>query len=363
MYWDRINEKMSGIKLLNLETLAEYHRNLCKHPELREMFFELTLKCNENCFHCGRSCGADRPGGLPVEEYKRVLDEIKAKYGTRPYIAITGGEPLMYPDFFEFTEYVRDSGFNWGMTSNGTLITKDVAHRLAEAGMKTISVSIDGIPETHDRYRGFPGGYKKAMEGIQNLIDEDAFGSIMITTVVNHENINELDALFEMVDNTDINEWRLTGIEPIGRALDHENLLLTPEDNIRLMEFIKEKRALKLPVTYSCCHYLGEKYEAEVRDWYFLCNAGVYVAGVTSNGDISACLDIPRSERTIQGNILKDSFTDVWENRFELFRTPLSELNEKCKECAQAKFCRGGSYHSWDFENDRPLVCMKEVLF
>ena len=71
---------MSNIKHLNLETLAEYHKNLCKNPELREMFFELTLKCNENCFHCGSSCGADRPGGLPVEEYKKVLDEIKSKY-------------------------------------------------------------------------------------------------------------------------------------------------------------------------------------------------------------------------------------------------------------------------------------------
>ena len=105
---------------------------------------------------------------MPKEDFGRVLDSVAA--ATDPHkvmINITGGEPLMYPDFFNFTEYVRDSGFNWGMTSNGTLITKEVAHRLAEAGMKTISVSIDGLPETHDRYRGFPGGYKKAMEGIQ----------------------------------------------------------------------------------------------------------------------------------------------------------------------------------------------------
>jgi radical SAM protein with 4Fe4S-binding SPASM domain len=100
-----------------------------------------------------------------------------------------------------------------------------------------------------------------------------------------------------------------------------------------------------------------------VRDWYFLCNAGIYVAGIQENGDVSACLDIPRSDKTVQGNVLEAHFRDIWKNRFEIFRTPLSERNEICRECPQKKYCRGGSYHSWDYEKEEPKICFKGILF
>ena len=293
----------------------------------------------------------------------KILDEVKENFGTEPHIALTGGEPLLYKDFFKLTAYIKKLGFKWGMTSNGTLITHEVAEKLRETGMSGISISIDGLPETHDRYRRYKGGFEKTMKGIDNLIDVGGFSSIMVTTVVNHENIEELDQLFEIFDNLDINEWRLTGIEPIGRALDYPDMLLTPEDNIRLLNYIKEKRESKLPVEYSCCHFLGLDYEADVRDWYFLCNAGVYVAGILENGDVTACLDIPRNNKSIQGNIYKDSFTDIWNNRFEIYRTPLSERNEKCSSCPEKRYCRGGSYHSWDYEKEEQKVCFKDVLF
>ncbi|MCR5251916.1 MAG: radical SAM protein [Lachnospiraceae bacterium] len=350
------------IKTKNLDTLAAYHEGLCRQPRLRQLFLELTLKCNEHCFHCGSGCAADLPHGLPLEDYKKLLREVKEEFGNRLLIAVTGGEPLLYPDFFPLVEYIHELGFPWGMTSNATLITKDVARHLKEAGMYSISLSIDGLEETHDRYRGLKGAYRKGMEGMQNLIDEDEF-VVMVTTVVNHENIKELDELYRIFDATDINEWRLTGIEPIGRAEQVPQMHLTPEDNRWLMEFIRDKRQQGRPVEYSCCHFLGLEYEAEVRDWYFLCNAGVYVAGVLTNGDVTACLDIPHHPRTIQGNIYETPFAEIWRDRFEIYRRPLSELNETCRSCPEAKWCRGGSTHSWDFEHDRQKICMKGVLF
>lgn len=351
------------IKEKNLNMLAEYRDKLRKEPKLKQLFLELTLKCNENCFHCGSGCNAQMPHGLALEQYKRLLDEVKENFGTKLLIALTGGEPLLYPEFFDLAEYIHSLGFPWGMTSNGTLITKDTARRLKECGMRTISVSIDGVKETHNRYRRVEKGYELAMQGIQNLIDLDCFDSIMVTTVVNHENISELDELFDIFNDMDINEWRLTGLEPIGRAMEAADMQLTPEDNRILMDFIRDKREQKLPVEYSCSHFLGLAYEADVRDWYFLCNAGVYVAGIMVNGDVGACLDIPRNEQTVQGNIFKDSFTDIWRNRFEIFRTPLSERNTGCKSCPQSRWCEGGSYHSWDYEKDEPKVCFRNVLF
>ncbi len=351
------------IKKINLDKIAKYQKELCSSPKLHQLFLELTLKCNEFCFHCGSGCGHDLPDGLPIEKYKEILDEVKEEFGTRPLIAVTGGEPLMYKDFFELVNYIHELGFKWGMTSNATLITEDVAKKLCDAGMFSISVSIDGLPETHDRYRGFPRGYELAMRGIDNLIRYHGADEIMVTTVVNHENISQLPELFEIFDKVDIDTWRLTGIEPIGRAMDHPEMLLTPEDNRQLMKFIKEKRDEKLPVTYSCCHFLGLEYEAEVRNWYFLCNAGIYVAGIMENGDVGACLDIPRNEKTIQGNVYKERFTDIWRNRFEIYRTSLAERNSDCAACDMAKWCRGGSYHSWDYDEEKPKVCMKGTLF
>lgn len=351
-------------KIADLNKLREYREGLFSEPQLRNLFLELTLRCNENCLHCGSRCGEVKSEEITVEDYRKLLTKVKADFGLkRKMICVTGGEPLLRKDFFEIMQIVKDLGFSWGMTSNATLITKEVAHKLSEVGMRTISVSIDGLEKTHDAFRRSPGGYKKAMQGIQNLIDENAFKAIQVTTVVTHENINELDALYEIFNEMDIDSWRVVGIEPMGRAKDYPNLLLTPEDQKRLFEFIRNKRIAGEPVEYGCSHYLGLEYEREVRDWYFICTAGLYTASITASGDILACLDIERRPEFIQGNIHTDDFTEVWNNKFKCFRRNLCEDNEKCRSCKEKDFCHGGAYHSWDFDENKQAICFKDILF
>ena len=352
------------IKYEHMRQLAEYREGLKKKPLLKNLFLELTLRCNERCLHCGSSCGDVKSEELTLEQYKAFLDEVKEDFGTKGFmLCITGGEPLLRKDFFDIMGYAKMLGFKWGMTSNGTLITPKVAKKLYEAGMSTISVSIDGLEETHDAFRQTPGGYKKAMEGIQNLIDVGKFKAIQVTTVVTHQNIGELDALYEIFDKMDIDSWRVINIEPMGRAKLHPELILTKEDYRHLMEFIRDKRMTGEPVEYGCSHYLGTEYEHEIRDWYFICSAGLYVASITANGDIIACLDIERKPELVQGNILKDRFKDVWENRFGEFRIDLSDRCDKCQGCSEKDRCHGDSYHSWDFENNEPILCFKDILF
>ena len=357
---------LDSIKTAHLGELADYTRTLYHAPELRKLFFELTLQCNERCFHCGSSCapGFVRGDELTREEWFGIIDQVKADFDiSRMQLCITGGEPLLNRDFFDIMGYAHEQGFHWGMTSNATLITREVAERLAEVGMGTISVSIDGLRETHDELRGLAGGYDRAMTGVQNLIDVGAFNAVQVTTVVNHGNIDQLDALFDIMDGIDINSWRVINLEPIGRALDRPDLMLTSDDYVRLFEFIREKRRAGYPLEYGCTHYLGLEYEAEVREWYWLCNAGIYTASIMANGDIGACLDIERRPETIQGNIRESRLLDVWENRFELFRHDLSDSCEECRACEHARFCRGDAHHSWDFDAGRPMVCFKGVLF
>ena len=352
------------MKKRHLRAMADYRRELCQKPELRNLFLELTVRCNERCLHCGSSCGEVTAKELPAEVYKRLLDEVKADFGTeRKMLCITGGEPLLRKEFFEIMGYANALGFSWGMTSNGTLIDRETARKLRETGMKTISVSIDGLEATHDAFRRTQNGWRRAMEGINNLLAEGGFKHVQVTTVVTHQNIGELDELFEIFDKMDIDSWRVIGIEPIGRALRYPELLLTDDDQRRMIEFIRNKRMAGEPVCYGCSHYLGLEYEREVRDWYFLCTAGLQTASITAEGDIIACLDIERRPEFVQGNILRDRFSDVWRGKFKVFRREHWNDSQKCRECEHKDFCRADAYHSLNHTTGDPMVCCKGVLF
>ena len=371
---------MRAQKQRHLELLEKHRRKLFREPQLRELFLELTLRCNENCIHCGSRCGERESQELTLAQYQTFLEKILRDFGAPsvpggppqqagprrkglPRLCITGGEPMLRRDFYELMGWAHEKGFRWGMTSNATLIDREAARRLHETGMGTISVSIDGLEATHDAVRRTPGAYRRAMRGIENLLEEGGFRHIQVTTVVNHQSIRELEALFPIMDSLDIDSWRVIGMEPIGRALDHRELLLTAEDQRYLFDFIRDKRRADIPVLYGCSHYLGLDYEREVRDWYFLCNAGVYVASVMANGDIGACLDIERRPETVFGNILRDDFTQVWRDGFRIFRRHPGDHNETCLTCEHYGACGGGSFHSWDYDRGEQQVCMRGILF
>lgn len=352
------------LKQGHLEQVAEWREEKYRAPELRQLFLELTLRCNERCLHCGSSCGDVPSEELPVSVYKRLLDEVKEDFSPKlPQLCITGGEPLLRKEFYEIMAYAHSLGFRWGMTTNGTLITKEVARRLADAGMGTVSVSLDGLQAQHDRLRQTPGGFEKALEGIRNLVNMGAFRHVQVTTVAHHGNLGDLDGLFALLDGIDVDSWRIINMEPIGRALEHPALMLTKDDFRYLFAYIREKRAQGYPLCYGCSHYLGPELEGELRDWYFLCTAGIYTASVMVNGDVGACLDIERRPETIQGNILQTRFSEIWRSRFAVFRRDFSDLNETCRACPDRRFCAGDSKHSWDYDANRPLLCLRDTLW
>lgn len=352
------------MKLSHLNLQHDNVKALYEKPYLRQLFFEFTLRCNEYCWHCGSRCGDVCAEEMGPQEWKDILDQVKKDFGKNlPQINVTGGEPLLYPHFEEVMSYAHLLGFKWGMTSNAILITPEVAKMLTRCGMGTISVSIDGLEETHDKLRGKKGAYKDAMAGIQNMINEGSFRHIMVTTVVNHDTMCELEDLYKIMCGIDIDSWRILGVEPIGRALERPDLAMTPQDQKALMDFIREKRADNMPVTYGCSHYLGLDYEREVRDWYFICMAGTMVASITSTGDVTACLDIDRSQPgVIQGNIHERSFTDIWKNEFKIFRYDKAEDDEKCRTCDSRKYCMGGACHTWDYNTNKQRVCLIDAL-
>lgn len=359
-----ISQDVVGLKRGDMQRVAEYRRQCYGNPSLQLLFLELTQRCNEHCLHCGSRCEMGRSPEVPTDKHLEVLARVARRYDPHGIqLCVTGGEPLLRKGLFDLMAKATQMGFTWGMTTNGTLITPTVAQRLAESGMRTVSVSVDGLRESHEWFRQRKGSYNEAMSGLQNLLDVGVFENVQITTVVHKRNVCELDDMLKEFDAYDIDSWRLVSIEPMGRALDRPDLLLDPDELRHLLDFIARMRAMGIPVEYGCSHYLGETYERVVRNNYFLCNAGIHVASIMADGSIGSCLDIERCPDTIMGNVYEDDFVDVWEHGFDRMRVPLSERCAMCEGCDAADFCAGGSWHSFDFDACRQRVCLKGTLF
>ena len=281
----------------------------------------------------------------------------------KPMICLTGGEPMLHPLFFDIAGAVRDMGFFWGMTTNATLIDEESARKLREAGMSTVSVSLDGMERAHDSLRRQNSAWRRALRGLKAL--QEAGVRPQVTTVVHRENFDDLEPLYELLCEMGITSWRPINIEPIGRACESGSLQLLPEQFAELIAYIRDKRFdrnCNMEVTFGCSHYLGVENERMVRDHYFLCGAGILTASVRSNGDICACLDIVNRQDLVQGNIRTDNFRDVWLNRFEAFRRDRTADCAKCVSCADRFICGGDSTHTWDFENNKPMLCYKDLM-
>jgi radical SAM protein with 4Fe4S-binding SPASM domain len=142
-------------------------------------------------------------------------------------------------------------------------------------------------------------------------------------------------------------------------------LLINAEQLKQLMEFIKNQKKLnkgKFKINYACAGFLGFDYEFEVRDYPYFCRTGINIASILYNGDIYVCPDVPRMPELIQGNIKKDNFCEVWENKFEFFRNKNKFKNEKCEGCLNWDECLGGPTHLWDYKNCKPKKCHIEQL-
>lgn len=361
MQSSHISEKKTLIheRALRREAMARVRDRLRESPQLHYLFFELTDGCNLRCRHCGSSCGDREASYLDTEKVKETISAAAA-LEPRVHIVLTGGEPLLHPKFEEIVRHLARERIFWSLVTNAVLLTPDTASLLKKCGIYSVSVSLDGDESEHDLLRQSPRAFMGALRGMELLKKHGI--KLQITTVLTKRTISQLSRIEEIIKSTGAISWKLVNVEPIGRALSEEDLLLDREDIFRLFDFIREKRksgAVKddLDITYGCSHFLPLLYEEEVRTTPFICGAGIMIAGIRSNGDISACLDIERRPELVQGNIYRDSFVSVWKNRFEYFRSDRTEASELCRSCPLRYECGGDSTHTWDFDRNMPRVC------
>ena len=134
-----LTEDKKAIKFRDMRRLAEYRDYLRSHPRLTYLFAELTDRCNLSCLHCGSSCGDGKGRNLDTELLLRALTEVSQDFEPRTVmICLTGGEPLLHPDFFAIAESIHSLGFPWGITTNGTLIDSACAEKMLEYGDKVV---------------------------------------------------------------------------------------------------------------------------------------------------------------------------------------------------------------------------------
>ena len=325
---------------------------------LYTLLIEVTKKCNMACDQCGSRCDIRSEELLSKTQLLATLKDIKEHIGTYTMLNVTGGEPLLRQDLFDMMREASDMGFEWGMVTNGSLITDDVILRMRESGMKTITVSVDGMRETHDSLRRLPGSWDRIMTALQKLKAADFLDHLQITFTANRRNVREFGALYRHIAPIGLDSVRVSFMDPIGRALDNPDLLLTREEILYFTGLVNRLNAAPgaTPVVWGCPHYLG----GLLKDRRFACFAGRYTASILANGDIFVCPNVERRREFIQGNILTDSFSEVWKNGFRYFRN--RPLPEKCAGCVHEKTCKGDSLHTVDFETGAPKFCFRDDM-
>ena len=194
------------------------------HP--RYVVWELTLKCDLACRHCGSRAGRPRAEELDLAEARDVVAQLAAA-GTRE-VTLIGGEAYLSPHWLEITRALTDAGIIASMTTGARGITPELAGQAADAGMRAMSVSIDGMEATHDRLRAVPGSWKRAVTALGTI--REAGMAPHANTQWNRLNMDEAEPLAAVLRMQGVKAWQVQVTGPMGRASDREDWLLQPAE-------------------------------------------------------------------------------------------------------------------------------------
>ena len=326
-----------------------------KEHRLRTLFWECTLRCNLACRHCGSDCKtAPVTRDMPLEDFLRVLDTITPHVEPHEVmIVFSGGEVLLRPDLERAGREVYERGYPWGMVTNGMLLDARRFDGLLRAGLHSITLSLDGFEPQHNWMRGNPQSFERAVRALDSIAAEPSVAYDVVTCVT-RRNVDTLAEFRDFLVSRGVKSWRIFTVFPAGRAAEDPMLQLSDEQFRSLMDFIEAvRREGRIDASYACEGFLG-RCEGRVRDHLYYCSAGVSTASIRIDGSISGCTSI-RSDFN-QGNIYRDDFMDVWNNRFEEFRDRSWAKRGQCADCDMFRFCRGGGMHLRD-GNRELMMC------
>lgn len=319
-----------------------------------------TRTCNLKCRHCYMSSDAKKyQNELTTAEAKQFIDD-SADFNV-PVLLFSGGEPLIRPDFFELADYAAKKGVRPTLSTNGTLITPEVARKIKDIGVGYVGISLDGLREVNDKFRGKAGAFEAAMNGIKNCVAVDQRVGLRFT--INHHNIQELENIFDFIEEENINRVCFYHLVYSGRGNQMMDEDVTAEESRRAMDIIIrrtrdfEERGLKKEILTVDNHcdgvYMYLKALQEGKDElaqqikkYIAMNggnrSGMAFAEVDPLGYVHP--DQFTQHHTF-GNVRERKFGDIWQDTTNPIMAGLKDrkplLKGRCSKCKFLDNCNG----------------------
>ena len=202
-------------------------------PKPRLVFWEVTKGCNLRCIHC-RATATElmSPTDLPTEKAKAIIDQIAAF--ASPILVLSGGEPLYRKDIFELAGYATSKELRVALATNGTLVDRNIAQKIVNAGVKRVSISLDGADaKTHDSFRGIPGAFDNAVQGLKNL---RALGmGVQINMTVARHNAHQLPQVLDLARSIGADALHTFLLVPVGCGVEIADREMVPPDEYERM--------------------------------------------------------------------------------------------------------------------------------
>ena len=283
--------------------------------------WEVTRSCPMNCLHCRAAARfGPYPGELTTEEGLALLEDIASF--SKPIIILTGGEPMMRADIYDLAAHGTKLGLRMVMSPCGILMTEEVAQRMVEAGIKRISISLDGATEeSHDRFRGYPGAFEAAMRAIECALKVGL--EFQVNTTVTKLNLHELPAILDLTVKLGGAAFHPFLLVPTGRGKELLDQELSPEEYEETLNWIYDQRGRVLIHLKPTCapHYFrilrqrekakGLRVRPETHGFEAMtrgCMGGISFAFVSHVGKVQICGFLEEE----CGDIRREPFSKIW---------------------------------------------------
>lgn len=303
------------------------------------IFIDITDTCNLKCLHCIKASGPSNRNKLTIKQINRIFSQLN-EAGCQSII-LTGGEPLLHPDFWEILETAAGMFNSVYIDTNGTLLTERNVKRILDYKNIKVQISLEGTKEINDKIRG-KGSFIMTVKGIKRLVKNGLVP--VIATTINNYNYQSLEKTHRLLNNLKINFWRLMVLMKQGRAINnYPRLFIGLEEWNKVIKKVKKIKGKPVIDATPLFKFIGQKMPEMlgVQIKMIGCEAGKRRANILCNGDVIPCSMLPQY---IAGNIFKNNFKDIWFNSpvIKQFRNFDFKKIKECAGCNYLKYCKGG---------------------
>lgn len=323
--------------------------------------WNLIRRCNLKCRHCySISADKDFPGELSTAEVHTVMDDLR-DFGV-PVLILSGGEPLLRPDIYDISRRAKEKGFYVGLSTNGTLINKENISQIAEVGYDYVGISLDGIGETHDRFRRMQGAFDASMHAIELCRELDIKVGIRFTMTA--DNAHHLPEMLRLLEEHDIDRFYFSHLNYAGRGNIHRGDDAVFEATRQSMDllfetcwrYVQEGKTKEFVTGNNdadgvyLLHWIERHFpekaahmRAKLAQWGG--NAtGVNIANIDNMGNVHP--DTMWWNYTL-GNVRERPFSQIWPDTSDPFmaglKTTPRTIKGRCGQCNYFDICNGNT--------------------